>query len=83
MPTEKGQENWSGQLWNKCVMAEISSSFPLLEFHFYPEAQGVKPKLLWRVGFFSVVCFLKCWSGVIKEIGCSVLACVIYIKNSV
>lgn len=34
----QGQETWSGQLWNKCVMEEISSSFPVLEFHLCPEA---------------------------------------------
>lgn len=56
---EKGQETWSEQLWNKCVVAEISSSFPPLKIHLCPEAHEVKPKLLWRVGVFSNFFFLN------------------------
>lgn len=42
-------------------MEEISSSFPVLEFHLCPEAQEVKPKVLWKIGFgfFSVAWFLN------------------------
>lgn len=32
-------------------MGEVSSSFPVIEFHLCPEAQEVKPKVLWKVGF--------------------------------
>lgn len=55
----QGQETWSGLLRNKFIMREVSSSFPVIEFHLCPEAQEVKPKDLQKVGlgFFSVVWF--------------------------
>lgn len=79
----QGQETWSGQLWNKCVMEEISSSFPVLEFHLCPKKSNTRFCGGFALVFFSCVVFKYSWSwsGIIREIGCSVWTYLPYIKK--